>query len=802
MADKALIISETQKYLAKGQIDKAIAEWENFLQSSPDANCFNTLGDLYLKKKDQPSAIEKFHRAAEIFRKEGFSLKALALYKKVLNIVPADARSLYALGELSEEKSILADAVKYYLSAADLYMKAGRKAEAVRTYAKMVQLDPANLSLRKQIADVYSKEGFADEASGEYVGIARLLEEKGENQEAIGYLERAVEIKPSSREALAAKVSLYEKMGNAAKAAEVLKTAVSRAGKSAPFLLWLSKLSLDMGKADESRTYAGELLQLDPGNLQAKQITAESYLKEGDPKQAWAHYATVVEELASEARFDEAQGILEKFMGPEPVRARRALITLLKQKNDSEGVFNELKGLGELLAASGDHAGAAACFEEALSISPGDGQVTSMLRELEAGKAAEESAAEAPEGENEETGEDRAVREMIGQADGMLSAGLLSGATELLESFKLKAPGNILLHAKLKSVYLLADDRQQAVTECIILAELYRRAGDEQKRTEVIDEAFAIDPGDARLPERFGGREAAEKEEGQKEKEKKPLAAEGENKSAEDMNIAGQAYDLKPPQDIEAPGHADRGATESGELAEEKLCEAAFYLNQGLYEEAEKVYRELLEHSPDDEAIKSRLDEIEALKDRTDTWTPGVAAAGQTDDGEVFSGDGLDGEVGKAFDEFKKGVERQIDPEDAETRYNLGIAYKEMGLLDDAIREFQSILAVPAFEVKAASVLAGCYMEKGLYPQAVETLLAALQKVDPAQDAHWGLKYDLAQAREKNAGQKEALELYMEVYRWNSGFRDVAARVAALGGAVPGGNGRKPASKKDRISYI
>ncbi len=771
MADKALIIKETQKYLAKGQIDKAISEWENFLQSSPDANCFNTLGDLYLKKNDQQAATEKFHRAAEIFRKEGFSLKALALYKKILNIAPADARSLYALGELSEEKNIAADAVKYYLSAAGIYMKDGRKAEAVRTYARMVRINSENLPLRKQIAEVYSKEGFVEEASYEYVEVARLLEGKGEDQEALGYLERAVEIKPSNRAALTATASLYEKLGNAEKAVEFLKTAISRTGKSDEFLLWLAKLCLGLGKTEESRKYAGEVLQTDPSNLSAMRAMAEAYLKDGDMKGALAQYVPVIEELASRTQFDEAIGILDIFMEAEPLQAKRMLIPLLKQKNDSEGVLKELKELGELLQASGDAGGAADCFNEASAISPGDEQIAGKLREL--GQEADGGEEEKPEAEEkaekeEVTEEERSVQQVISRADGMLSGGLANEARELLESFKLKAPGSFLLHMKLKSVYLSANDRQQAVTECIILAELYRRAGDELKRNEVIEEAFAIDPSDERLPERFGSRLRSPEP-----------ASDGTDAQ---MDPAGKA--------------ANRA-----ELAE-KLSEAAFYLDQGLYEESEKIYRELRLHFPDDETIREKLEEIESLKGQQDAWPAGGLPPEQAPDGGDAPGGGLDSEVGRIFDEFKKGVEKQIDPGDAETRYNLGIAYKEMGLLDDAIREFETILAAPAFGVKSASVLAGCYMEKGHYPKAVEVLLGAIQKSDPAQDAYWGLKYDLAQAREKNAESKDALELYLEVCRWNSGFREVAARIAALGGAVPGGNGRKAPSRKDRISYI
>ena len=83
MPDKTTIMKEAQKYLARGQIDRAIAEWEKLVNEAPEANTFNTIGDLYLRKGDKQSAVENFHGAARLFRTEGFSLKALALYKKV-----------------------------------------------------------------------------------------------------------------------------------------------------------------------------------------------------------------------------------------------------------------------------------------------------------------------------------------------------------------------------------------------------------------------------------------------------------------------------------------------------------------------------------------------------------------------------------------------------------------------------------------------------------------------------------------------------------------------------------------------
>ena len=169
MADKTTLIKEAQKYLAKGQIDKAIGEWEKLVSEYPDGNNFNFIGDLYLKKGDKKSAIESYQKAANIFRQEGFSLKALALFKKVLNIAPTDAAALYALGELSEEKALITDAIKYYLAAADSLSKEGRKDELFDVYEKILSLSPSNMPLRIKVAEILFKEGLKSGAAKEYL---------------------------------------------------------------------------------------------------------------------------------------------------------------------------------------------------------------------------------------------------------------------------------------------------------------------------------------------------------------------------------------------------------------------------------------------------------------------------------------------------------------------------------------------------------------------------------------------------------------------------------------------------------
>jgi tetratricopeptide (TPR) repeat protein len=168
----------------------------------------------------------------------------------------------------------------------------------------------------------------------------------------------------------------------------------------------------------------------------------------------------------------------------------------------------------------------------------------------------------------------------------------------------------------------------------------------------------------------------------------------------------------------------------------------------------------------------------------------------------------------EVFEEFKKGLEEQVSSEDTETHYNLGIAYREMGLVDDAISTFQTARKDPDYFVQASTMLGTCYMEKGLYSLAAEAFQSVLEKVDPNEETAWSVKYDLADALEKDEKLEEALDYFTAVFGWDSAYREVSERVETLKAKVgpKAAEPEKPAKpkeptkldtkRKSRVSYI
>ena len=143
---------------------------------------------------------------------------------------------------------------------------------------------------------------------------------------------------------------------------------------------------------------------------------------------------------------------------------------------------------------------------------------------------------------------------------------------------------------------------------------------------------------------------------------------------------------------------------------------------------------------------------------------------------------GPEGEVSleEIFREFKKGVEQQLSPEDYETHSNLGIAYKEMGLIDEAIGEFQLASKDPGRAVECCSMLGLCFLEKGMPQLAVKWYRKGLETPRITETETVGLLYDLAMVYQSTGDLDNAYQTFLEVYGFDTGFRDVAARVREL----------------------
>jgi tetratricopeptide (TPR) repeat protein len=130
---------------------------------------------------------------------------------------------------------------------------------------------------------------------------------------------------------------------------------------------------------------------------------------------------------------------------------------------------------------------------------------------------------------------------------------------------------------------------------------------------------------------------------------------------------------------------------------------------------------------------------------------------------------------------FKKGVAENLSPEDYDTHYNLGIAYREMGLLDEAIGEFQLAAKDPHHLVDCCSMLGVSFLEKGLPELAVKWYQRGLTAPDIKEEVTLSLLYDMGNVYLTMGDEVAAKKTFVELYGINSNYRDVVAKLEELG---------------------
>jgi tetratricopeptide (TPR) repeat protein len=145
-------------------------------------------------------------------------------------------------------------------------------------------------------------------------------------------------------------------------------------------------------------------------------------------------------------------------------------------------------------------------------------------------------------------------------------------------------------------------------------------------------------------------------------------------------------------------------------------------------------------------------------------------------------------DLSEMFGELKQELEEDVvsNDEDPETHYNLGVAFREMGLLDEAIAELQKVCA--AIErghhftqvVQTYTWLAQCFLEKGVPEAAVRWYEKALAIPGLDPESQLAVQYELGAACESAHDRTGALRHFTAVYGGNIDYRDVAERIQAL----------------------
>jgi tetratricopeptide (TPR) repeat protein len=137
-------------------------------------------------------------------------------------------------------------------------------------------------------------------------------------------------------------------------------------------------------------------------------------------------------------------------------------------------------------------------------------------------------------------------------------------------------------------------------------------------------------------------------------------------------------------------------------------------------------------------------------------------------------------EFKEILEQFKRGIEQNLDSEDYQAHYDLGIAFKEMGLLDEAIAEFQKALRAPEGRLRTSEALGLCFFDKGQHAIAETVLRRAIESLEGGDEAKIGLLYWLGRSSEAQGKDADAIGSYERALAVDIRFMDLSERIHRL----------------------
>lgn len=139
--DKEKILNIAQKYVLKGQSQKAITELQKLIEASPkDKRLYLKLGDLHLKNNEKERALEQYTKVAQLYVEEDLNFRAISMYKKVLSIDPKHLEALRRIADLYQKEGLRGDAKLYYQAILRIQP---RDQEALRSLKSFEEQQPA-----------------------------------------------------------------------------------------------------------------------------------------------------------------------------------------------------------------------------------------------------------------------------------------------------------------------------------------------------------------------------------------------------------------------------------------------------------------------------------------------------------------------------------------------------------------------------------------------------------------------------------------------------------------------------------
>ncbi|PYU24602.1 MAG: hypothetical protein DMG32_13490 [Acidobacteria bacterium] len=807
-----------QIYLADGFVTKAIAIYKKIAKLAPEeTRPVEKLAELYVQQGVLSEARPIYLQLSELHLRAGRQPQAAALLRKLLEAEPDNLRVLTRVAELAVAMNQPGDAAAAFRSAAEQLHSQGNHAEAIKYADRVIKIDAKDMHV--------------------LIIKARALAAMGQNSTAVSLLASMAELEHHD-DAAALLIDLYLQEEQSAPAIELASKIFARnsanfaplrqvaakviEGKqpdtALPLIDLIRTAMIEKGEQEALAHMLSSAAGRLPDKVEPREWLVEVYKHTSDSfhlPEALAELAAIYETVGDRKRASQVyEEILER--DPENERIRHE--------------YEKLKGKSTGKAQS----------KPAETVPP-----TESVRPV----APQRSAAPPQPTEahlDEET--QRFVTQALTDIDLFSSYGLTQKAIDLLEVVLQRVPGHAQTLERLLDHYLGAGDEKRTAELAAQLEQIHTERGNSAAAERFADlrdrfeqaarttkptaparkgqsaQEFPVVPhvGETNQTESMAPAEAAELEEpAAQASEEAPsrqsavheldlseewaaLASEVDAARSETEDVAaGPKSSAEPPgkpaQEFDVPATGVPGLDGMTEMREVLRPDGP---GAGSKSPSKADY--VLELDTSQAGAATAKDFLEALSTDLEAALPSLAA--DQDAGRLKSSpdasenaksaggtsfqpsDRQASPLSEIFDQFRSEVgELGAEDEDLETHYNLGIAYREMGLIEEAISEFQKVAKGSSkgqafrYAMQCCTLLGLAFMEKGEPAIAATWYERALAMPGLDQETTLALRYDLGVAQELAGDMAAARKSFSQVYGMNIDYRDVAERLSSLG---------------------
>ena len=371
--DWATTLRTAERHISRGRTNAAIEEYHKLVTSDPsDLGILNTLGDLYVRVGATEQARLIFSRAAQGFRHQGFTSKAIAIYKKLLRIDPSDVDSTVSLAQCYVTQGRRGDAGRLYADIAEAYESAGLDDKALDIYQRMAEIDPSNVSMLMMLGERWLREGMKQRAHASFAAAGEeLCRQKKDHQALAAYL-KAQAAQPDDHKTLYAITSICSAMGQAASAIAILCESLTRNPDDAGLLKILGSAYLSAGQLDDAETTFQRLLALDPGAYRNLMTVGERFMETGDLDRAVQLIDGFVDSLIANRTEHEAVDFLKKALAfdPQNAPALRRLARIFRRLREDFNLTPILSAIANSALSRGDRDEAIEALTELCTLQP------------------------------------------------------------------------------------------------------------------------------------------------------------------------------------------------------------------------------------------------------------------------------------------------------------------------------------------------------------------------------------------------------------------------------------------------